>query len=52
MTTLAILRLSEEAKGYKALKRDLAASFWSDREAYNNGKNDYIRAVMSKARCS
>ncbi|MBE8967772.1 GrpB family protein [Nostocales cyanobacterium LEGE 12452] len=35
---------------YKALKRDLATSFRSDREAYTNGKNEYIRAVMVKAR--
>ncbi|MDZ8094027.1 MAG: GrpB family protein [Nostoc sp. DedQUE05] len=40
----------EEAKRYEVLKRDLAASFRSDREAYTNGKNDYIRAVMVKAR--
>jgi len=44
-------RHPEEAKRYEALKRDLAASFRSDREAYTNGKNEYIRAVMSKARC-
>ncbi|MBD2728717.1 GrpB family protein [Nostoc sp. FACHB-892] len=44
-------RHPEEAKRYEALKRDLAASFRSDREAYTNGKNDYIRAVMSKAQC-
>lgn len=41
----------EEARRYETLKRDLAASFRSDREAYTNGKNDYIRAVMVKARC-
>ncbi len=41
----------EEAKRYEALKRDLAASFRSDRQAYTNGKNDYIRAVMAKAQC-
>ncbi|MEH2121011.1 GrpB family protein [Nostoc sp.] len=44
-------RHSEEAKRYEALKRSLAATFRSDREAYTNGKNDYIQAVMSKARC-
>ncbi len=44
-------RHPEEAKRYEALKRDLAASFRSDREAYTNGKNDYIRAVMAKAQC-
>ncbi|MEH2086571.1 GrpB family protein [Nostoc sp.] len=41
----------EEARRYETLKRDLAASFRSDREAYTNAKNDYIRAVMVKARC-
>ncbi|MEH2175473.1 GrpB family protein [Nostoc sp.] len=35
---------------YEVLKRDLAASFRSDREAYTNGKNEYIRALMVKAR--
>ena len=44
-------RHPEEAKRYEVLKRDLAASFQSDREAYTNGKNDYIRAVMAKAQC-
>jgi GrpB-like predicted nucleotidyltransferase (UPF0157 family) len=44
-------KYSEEAKRYEVLKRDLAASFRSDREAYTNGKNDYICAVMVKARC-
>jgi GrpB-like predicted nucleotidyltransferase (UPF0157 family) len=44
-------RHPEEAKQYETLKRDLAATFRSDREAYTSGKNDYIRAVMSKAQC-
>ncbi|MEH2240967.1 GrpB family protein [Nostoc sp.] len=44
-------RHPEEAKLYEALKRDLVVKFRSDREAYTNGKNDYIRAVMSKVRC-
>ncbi|WP_375498403.1 GrpB family protein [uncultured Nostoc sp.] len=44
-------RHPEEAKRYETLKRDLAATFQSDREAYTNGKNNYILAVMSKVRC-
>ncbi|WP_445631337.1 hypothetical protein [Nostoc sp. DSM 114167] len=35
---------------YEVLKRDFTASFRSDREADTNGKNDYIRALMVKAR--
>ncbi|MER3495147.1 MAG: GrpB family protein [Mastigocladus sp. ERB_26_2] len=41
----------EEAKRYEALKRDLAARFPTDREAYTNGKSEYIQRVMVKARC-
>lgn len=40
----------DEAKRYEALKRDLAARFREDREAYTNGKSDYIKAVTEKAR--
>ena len=39
----------EEAKLYDKLKRDLAARFRDDREAYTEGKSDYIREVMKKA---
>ena len=39
----------EEAERYAALKRDLAAQFSEDREAYTNGKTDYIYGVMQKA---
>ena len=41
---------SEEAQRYEALKRKLAAQFPNDREAYTNGKTDYIYGVMQKAR--
>ncbi|MBV6627987.1 MAG: GrpB family protein [Rivularia sp. (in: Bacteria)] len=40
----------QEAKQYEQLKRDLAARFRDDREAYTEGKTDYIREVMEKAR--
>lgn len=38
-----------EAQHYAALKRDLAAQFKCDREAYTNGKNEYIQAVIARA---
>ncbi|MDM9379545.1 GrpB family protein [Chlorogloeopsis sp. ULAP01] len=41
---------SDEAKRYEALKRDLAACFRTDREAYTEAKSEYIKAVMEKAR--
>ncbi len=40
----------EEAQRYETLKRELAAEFPDDREAYTNGKTDYIYGVMQKAR--
>ena len=40
----------EEAQRYAALKRDLSAQFAEDREAYTNGKTDYVYGVMQKAR--
>ncbi len=41
---------SEEAQRYERLKHRLAAEFPDDREAYTNGKTDYIYGVMQKAR--
>ncbi|WP_315789914.1 GrpB family protein [Fischerella sp. JS2] len=41
----------EEAKRYEALKRDLVARFPTDREAYTNGKSEFIHIVMVKAQC-
>ena len=43
---------SEEARRYENLKRGLALQFAADREAYTEGKTDYIYAVMQKARAS
>lgn len=40
----------EEALRYEILKRDLATLFRNDREAYTQGKGDYVREVMEKAR--
>ena len=40
----------EEARQYEDLKRDLAARFPEDREAYTEGKTEYVYAIMQKAR--
>ncbi len=40
----------DEAQRYEALKRDLAARFSEDREAYTEGKTEYVYGVMQKAR--
>ena len=40
----------EEVRRYEAVKRDLAARFPDDREAYTNGKTGYVYGVMQKAR--
>ena len=40
----------DEAARYAALKRELAASFPDDREAYTQGKSQYIAGVMASAR--
>ena len=40
----------EEVRRYEALKRYLATRFPTDREAYTDGKTDYVRSVMVKAR--
>ena len=38
----------EEAAGYAKLKRKLAKRFRYDREAYTQGKTEYIKSVMNK----
>ena len=38
------------AKEYEALKRDLAVRFRTDRLLYNEGKTDFVEAVLKKAR--
>ncbi|MGL6337513.1 MAG: GrpB family protein [Waterburya sp.] len=40
----------DEAKNYARLKRQLANHFTSDREAYTQGKTEYIQSVMQKAK--
>lgn len=39
----------QEARRYEKLKRDLAARFRDDREAYTEGKSDFVREIMQKA---
>jgi len=41
---------SEEAERYANLKRDLATRFTEDREAYTQGKTEYIYSIMQRAR--
>jgi GrpB-like predicted nucleotidyltransferase (UPF0157 family) len=38
----------DEALRYAQLKRDLAHQFATDREAYTNGKTEYIQSIMAK----
>ena len=40
----------DEAERYAQLRRDLAQCFPTDREAYTNGKAEYVQSVMQKAR--
>ncbi len=40
----------DEVRRYEAVKRDLAARFPDDREAYTDGKSKYVYGVMQKAR--
>lgn len=40
----------EEAARYSQLKRDLARQFPSDREAYTNGKSEYVARITTKAK--
>jgi GrpB-like predicted nucleotidyltransferase (UPF0157 family) len=40
----------DEAQRYANLKRELAARFPDDREAYTEGKTDYVDSVMQKTR--
>jgi GrpB-like predicted nucleotidyltransferase (UPF0157 family) len=39
---------SDEARRYELLKRDLAARFPTDREAYTEAKTEYVEAVHRK----
>ena len=40
----------DEANRYARLKRQLARRFTRDREAYTEGKSEYIKSVMDKAK--
>lgn len=39
----------DTAQDYAALKRDLAAGFRDDRTAYNDGKAEFVKAVLAQA---
>ena len=39
---------SDEARRYEVLKRNLAAQFSADREAYTEAKTNYIASVYRK----
>ncbi|MDV2995882.1 MAG: hypothetical protein N4J56_005536 [Chroococcidiopsis sp. SAG 2025] len=40
----------EEATRYARLKRDLSQKFPGDREAYTNGKSEYVHLITTKAK--
>lgn len=40
----------DEAKQYAQLKQELAAKFSTDREAYTNGKSEYVSKINALAR--
>lgn len=40
----------DEVQRYKAIKSDLASQYPDDREAYTDGKTEYVYGVMQKAR--
>jgi GrpB-like predicted nucleotidyltransferase (UPF0157 family) len=40
----------DAAAAYAALKRSLADRFRDDRAAYTNGKADYVRSILARAR--
>jgi GrpB-like predicted nucleotidyltransferase (UPF0157 family) len=44
------VRHPEAAAEYSALKRELAARFPTDRAAYTNGKETFVRAIVERAR--
>jgi GrpB-like predicted nucleotidyltransferase (UPF0157 family) len=41
-------RNAEDAKRYEALKRALASRYRTDREAYTDAKNDFVREIEAK----
>ena len=40
----------DEARCYEALKRNLAAQFRDNRKAYTEGKEEFVKAILEKAR--
>jgi GrpB-like predicted nucleotidyltransferase (UPF0157 family) len=39
----------EDARRYERLKRDLAARFGNDRDAYSDAKTEFVRSILRKA---
>ena len=39
----------DEARHYEALKRNLAAQFRDNRQAYTDGKEHFVKAILGKA---
>jgi GrpB-like predicted nucleotidyltransferase (UPF0157 family) len=39
----------EDARAYERLKRALAVKFRNDREAYNQGKTQFVEAILRRA---
>jgi GrpB-like predicted nucleotidyltransferase (UPF0157 family) len=44
-----LLEHAEAARSYGELKRDLAAKFKNDREAYTNAKTEFIEEILRKS---
>ena len=40
---------ADTARSYEALKRDLAARYRTDREAYTKAKTEFVSAVLARA---
>jgi GrpB-like predicted nucleotidyltransferase (UPF0157 family) len=43
---------ADEARQYGELKKQLAARFGSDREAYTEGKTPFIESLLARARAA
>lgn len=41
----------EAAREYGALKEELALKYGNDREAYTEGKGEFVRYILKFARC-
>ena len=45
-----LIRYQAEMKNYEQLKKKLAAEFQFDREAYTNGKTEYVNRITARAK--